>query len=167
MFPPEAMLVLIISVLAVLSSLSYAVLVARARCDVAAWWRVLIVGASLPLAGAGALLLAAQVEPLGASRSDLTLPVFRFAFVGASFLVAFVCSLVGAATFGIHAAPRRALEVALITAAVYLMCALALDLIPGFHVGGGDRAMPKVAALCNFVAGVVGGAVAFGVLTDR
>src|SRR5207245_510665 len=62
---------------------------------------------------------------------------------------------------------RRALEVAAMTAIAYALLALALDPIPGFHVGGGDRAMPKVAALCNLVAGIVGGASAFTALTSR
>src|SRR5439155_203641 len=138
----------------------FAVLVAAARYERAVWRCILIVGASLPLAGVGGLLFAVRLEPLGLSRADMTLPVFRLAFITASGLVAFVCTLIACWTFRVPGSVRRALEVAAMTAITYALLALALDPIPGFHVGGGDRAMPKVAALCNLIAGIVGGASA-------
>jgi hypothetical protein len=107
------------------------------------------------------------VEPFGVSRADLTLPVFRLAFITACCVIAFVCTLIAGWTFRVSGCVRRALEVAAITAIAYALLALALDAIPGFHVGGGDRAMPKVAALCNFVAGMLGGAAAFSALTSE
>jgi hypothetical protein len=145
----------------------FALLVAAARHEPAVWSRILIVGASLPLAGVGGLLFAVRLEPLGLSQPELMLPVFRLAFISASGLVAFVCTLIACWTFRVPGSAWRALEVAAMTAIAYALLALALDPIPGFHVGGGDRAMPKVAALCNLVAGLIGGANAFTALTAR
>jgi hypothetical protein len=39
-----------------------------------------------------------------------------------------------------------------------------VDPLPGWHVGGGGRAMLKVAALGNLIAGWCGGMVAFALL---
>jgi hypothetical protein len=41
---------------------------------------------------------------------------------------------------------------------------LLVDQLPGWHVGGGERAMVKVAMLGNLVAGCVGGVTAFRLL---
>lgn len=47
-----------------------------------------------------------------------------------------------------------------LTGLTYLAIALDVDPVPGLHVGGCSMAMPKVAAICNFVAALVGGTVA-------
>jgi hypothetical protein len=164
--PGWAAAIVIIAV-AVSAGVTYALLVARARGERILWARELTVAALLPLVGAGGLIYAAHFEPLGTSRPDLTLSVFRMAFVTASVLVAFVCTVLAAAFHGAPGAIRRSLQVAAITGVTYLACAIALDAIPGFHVGGGDHAMPKVAALCNLFAGMVGGYAAFVVLASR
>src|SRR5579859_1288447 len=163
---PDWLLAAIIIVLTFSTSVAFAFVTAAARDEQPVWWRTLLVGATLPLAGAAALLVvAARLEPLGSSRADLTLPIFRLSFVSASALIAFSCTLVSGWLFRVPGTPRRALAVAAITAVVYLVVALALDPIPGFHVGGGDRAMPKVTALCNFIARIVGGAAALRALS--
>jgi hypothetical protein len=59
--------------------------------------------------------------------------------------------------------------VALLTAAAtgvtYLVVVLVLDQLPGWRVGGGDKAMVRVAMLGNLLAGTVGGSIAFGLLS--
>ena len=62
---------------------------------------------------------------------------------------------------------RGSLVVGLATAASYLAFLLLIELRPGWHVGGGDMAMPRVAMLGNLIAGAVGGAVAFRLLDCR
>lgn len=160
----ERMFVPVVVGVAFICGVTFALLLAAARQERPVWWRTLIVGAILPAAGFEGLMLAARLEPLGTSRPDLTLPVFRLAFVSASALVAFTCTLIAAWVFRVPASWRRALLVAVVTALAYLVVALAIDPIPGFHVGGGDRAMPKVAALCNLLAGIVGGSLALRLL---
>ena len=54
----------------------------------------------------------------------------------------------------------RTLLVAAVTGLTYLLVTLVMDTIPGFHVGGGNMAMPKVAAISNLVAGLIGGTLA-------
>jgi len=163
----ERMFVPTIVGLAFICGVVFALLLAAARQERVVWWRTLIVGAILPAAGFEGLVLAGRLEPLGTSQAELTLPVFRLAFVSASALVAFSCTLIAAWVFRVPRSWHRALEVAAVTAIAYLVLAVALDPIPGFHVGGGDRAMPKVAALCNLLAGTVGGGFAFRVLSRR
>jgi hypothetical protein len=161
---PDWALALIITMLATAGGLAFALLLARVRGEPIEWARTLTVGAVLPLAGAGGLVFAAQFEHLGTSRSDLTLPVFRLAFVSASFLVALACALIAGGVYAVPGTIRRALQVAAVTALTYFVCAIVLDVFPGFHVGGGDRAMPKVAAWSNLLAGIMGGYSAFHVL---
>ena len=137
-------------------------LVAHARGEAPESWRTIMIGLSLPFACMGGLFGVSMAEALWQSQPPVLL--FRVAFVVVSAAVAFVCTLVASSLFELHEARRNAATVAGATAVTYLLLALAVDPIPGFHVGGGDRAMPKVAALCNLVAGFVGGAVSFWVL---
>ncbi|GAC1329525.1 MAG: hypothetical protein NVSMB2_28550 [Chloroflexota bacterium] len=53
------------------------------------------------------------------------------------------------------------------TGLTYLLVTLVVDAIPGFHVGGGNMAMPKVTAIANLVAGFVGGTIAHFLLSTR
>jgi hypothetical protein len=164
---PGWALIPIAAVPTLLLGVAFALLVTHARQERAVWWRLLLVGASLPVAGTVGLEFAAHLEPLGTSRSDLILPVFRLAFTTASALVAAICMCVATWVFRVDGAARRTIEVATITPIAYFIVAIALDMAPGFHVGGGDRAMPKVALLCNLIAGFTGGAAAFRSLTRR
>jgi hypothetical protein len=167
MIPPDGAIMIIVTALALAGGLTFAALVACRRGEPVLRWRTLAIGVVLPVTGLGGLLLAAKVEPLGTSRADLTLPVFRTAFVSASVLVAFVCTCAAALLLRVPAAVRCALAVAAVTGVTYLLLAVVLDPMPGFHVGGGDRAMPKVALICNLLAGLAGGSVAFRVLSRR
>jgi hypothetical protein len=147
------------------SGAHFALVLARERGEPTQRSRMLIIGACLPLAGFAGLFGAGALEPVGLAQSGGTLVwVFRLAFVGASAIVAFVCTLVASRAFGVRGGVVNALAVASIAGGTYLLFALALDPLPGFHVGGGDRAMPKVAALCNLAAGSVGGATALRLL---
>ena len=47
------------------------------------------------------------------------------------------------------------------TGSVYLCYTLLIDLLPGWHVGGGDMAMPRVALLGDLLSGSIGGSFAF------
>jgi hypothetical protein len=121
-------------------------------------------GCVLPIAGFGGIQLALVVEPVAEGNPGAALVVFRVAFVLASAAVAFVCTVVTGWLLGARGALRSGVSVAVGTALTYLVVALAFDPIPGLHVGGGDRAMPKVAAICNLAAGFVGGITAFHTL---
>lgn len=141
----------------------FAALAALARGERVRRWRVLGVPVGFTLACLGGLALVLRIEPL-ASSGDLALPVFRLAFVSASALVSFACTWLAARVFGEPHGLRTALRIAALTAVTYLLVALVLDPLPGFHVGGGSRAMPKVALTCNFLAGLLGGTLAFRAL---
>jgi hypothetical protein len=132
------------------------------------WRRSAMVGLTLMLACLGGFVFAAGFEGVGMQQPDATrLALFRVAFVGASTLVALVSTAVAARVFGIDGWLRPALLVATATGVTYLLVSLVLDALPGWHVGGGDRAMLKVATVANLLAGLVGGAVAFALLAGR
>jgi hypothetical protein len=163
---PDGTLIPLVLALTFGGAARFAYLVARGRGEPGRWSSTLIVGISLPLAGVAGLFGAGSLEPLGLAQPNATLVwVFRLAFMGASAGVAFVCTLVAWRVFGLRGGVAEALVVAAVTAGTHLLVALALDPVPGFHVGGGDRAMPKVAALCNLAAGSIGGTTAFRLLT--
>jgi hypothetical protein len=130
--------------------------------------RSALVGVTLMLASLGGFFFAAAFEEIGLRQPDSTrLLLFRVAFVGASCLVALVSMAVAARVFALEYALRRTLVVVAITGATYLIVAIGLDVIPGWHVGGGDRAMLRVATLANLVAGWVGGTAACALLIRR
>lgn len=87
-----------------------------------------------------------------------------FAFRVASFLIAFASTAIAARILDVQSRLRYAFIVASVAAATFLLVALVVDPLPGWHVGGGDRAMLKVAALGNLIAGWCGGMVAFALL---
>jgi hypothetical protein len=82
----------------------------------------------------------------------------------ASCLIAFACTAIAARVFGLSTSLKQALLVAAVAGGTFLLVTLVVDPIPGWHVGGGDRAMLKVATLGNLIAGWIGGVVAFAVL---
>jgi hypothetical protein len=128
----------------------------------------MLVGVTLMLASLGGFVFAAAFEEIGMRQPDATrLLLFRGAFVGASCLVALVSMAVAARVFELEHAWRRTVLVVAITGTTYLTVALGLDVIPGWHVGGGDRAMLRVATVANVVAGWVGGTVACALLIKR
>jgi hypothetical protein len=143
----------------------FARLVGTALGEPAGWRRTLVVALTLPLAGLAALLAAGQLEQFVGHPDPSPLLVFRIAFTSASAFIAFVCTRVAAWTFRTGDGWSAAFLVAGLTALTYLLVAIVIDPVPGFHVGGGDRAMPKMAALCNFAAGLVGGSAAHYSLT--
>jgi hypothetical protein len=57
--------------------------------------------------------------------------------------------------------PGAAARIGLVTGSVYLCYTLLIDLLPGWHVGGGDMAMPRVALLGDLLSGSIGGSFAF------
>jgi hypothetical protein len=67
----------------------------------------------------------------------------------------------------VDAALRKAALVGLTTGLTYLVVALVLDAVPGWRVGGGDMAMPRVAMVGNLISGAVGGALAYRVFLRR
>ena len=130
--------------------------------------RSALVGLTLMLASLGGFFFAAAFEEIGMRQPDSTrLLLFRVAFVGASCLVALVSMMVAARVFALQDALRSTLLVAAITGATYLIVTMGLDVVAGWHVGGGDRAMLRVATVGNLVAGWVGGAAACALLIRR
>jgi hypothetical protein len=109
------------------------------------------------------LLVPMAFEPVGLRSGPLM--TFRIAFVAASSAIAFVATAIASRLLGLRESLTTAAIVAAATGASYLLVALVVDPIPGWHVGGGDRAMVKVAALGNFTAGLIGGAVAHHLLS--
>ena len=120
---------------------------------------VVLAGASLLLASLVGLVVALELEPLGATTNAV--PVFRVAFTLASGIAALPCTFCVARLLGVESAWRKAVLVAATTATTYLLYALLIDAVPGFHVGGGNMAMPRVAMVGNLLAGAIGGALAY------
>jgi hypothetical protein len=143
----------------------FAVLVDRARGAPLSWRRSGGMGLTLMLTCAIGLLGTLALEPVGIASAPLF--VFRVAFTFASCLIAFACTLVALRVFGGSARLMPALQVGLVAGGTFLLLTLVLDPIPGWHVGGGDRAMLKVVTLANLIAGWSGGVAAFGLLVAR
>jgi hypothetical protein len=159
---PWAVPLAIVSTLAAGSA--FASIVGAAR-GARSWRRTALVGVSLMLASLGGFVFAAAFEEVGMRQPDATrLLLFRVAFVGASCLVALVSMAVAARAFALEHALQRTLLVVVITGATYLTVVMGLDFFPGWHVGGGDRAMLRVATVGNLLAGWVGGAAACALL---
>jgi hypothetical protein len=162
---PWAVPLAVVSTLAAGSAFGSVVSAARGAGSVR---RSVVMGVTLMLASLGGFVFAAAFEEIGMRQPDATrLLLFRVAFVGASCLVALVSMAVAARVFALEHAWRRTVLVVAITGATYLAVALGLDVIPDWHVGGGDRAMLRVATVANLVAGWVGGAVACALLIKR
>jgi hypothetical protein len=132
-----------------------------------AWWRVALSGVALLLASIVGVVVAAGLEPLGLSNPGLLVRVFQLAFVLASGIAAVVCSWAVARLLRVDAALKKATLVGLITGLTYLVVAMLLDTLPGWRVGTGDMAMPRVAMLGNLVSGTVGGTLAVRLFLKR
>jgi hypothetical protein len=145
-----------------LGGVVFAVLVDRARGEPLSWRRSGGLALTLTVACAIGLVGVGMFEPIGIAGTPLF--VFRVAFTVASCLIAFTCTAIAARVFGLSTSLRHALLVGAVASGTFLLVALVVDAIPGWHVGGGDRAMLKVATLGNFIAGWIGGFVAFAVL---
>ena len=131
----------------------------------ASWGRVVASGISLLVASLVGLVVALALEPLG--QSGTVVLIFRIAFTLASGLAALLCTWMVGWLLGFDDAWRRGMLVGALTAVTYLAYALLIDQVPGFHVGGGNMAMPRVAMVGNLLAGAVGGTVAFLLLSQR
>ena len=158
--------VVAVTVLAALAAgATFARLVLAYRGQRPGFRRPSVVAVAFLLASVAGVFLAGSLEPVGVALPDAQrLVVFRVAFVGASALVALLSTAIAGWTLGLRHALPRALAVTALTAATYLAIAVAVDPLPGWHVGGGDRAMLKVATVGNLIAGLVGGATAFALL---
>ena len=143
-------------------------LVARARAQRAGWVRLVGLGVVLVVAGCVVLIPLGAAEEFGVQQPDPgRLLTFRVAFVGASAAIALTCTATAGWMFGLRRWLAHALLVAVVTASAYLVVVLVLDPLPGYHVGGGDRAMLKVATLANLIAGWIGGTLAHLLLSRR
>jgi hypothetical protein len=144
---------------AVAAGAVFSALLAAARGQRAEWVRVIGLGLVVLGAGTAAMMVPIFAEP---AVQDVRQPVvlFRGAFTVASTLMAITCTAVASWMFAAPGWRMRTLLVGAVTGLTYFAVALAVDPLPGLHVGGGQMAMPKVAAICNFVAGFVGGTVA-------
>jgi hypothetical protein len=150
-----------------LAGWAFAWLLRRRGVD-AAWWRTALAGPFLLLASVIGVFIAGTLEPVGIQSPDAQrLLIFRAAFVLASTTAALLCTFSVARTLGVPGALNAALLVALATGATYLLLAILVDPLPGFHVGGGERAMPRVAMVGNLLAGTVGGSLAFRLLSTQ
>jgi hypothetical protein len=159
---------LLVFVAPVAAGCSFALL-AGARARHTQWWRIGLSGVSLLAASTVGFLVAVTLEPLANRLDDGgRLTLFRAAFVLASGIAALVCTWSVAMLLRAPNPVLYALRVAALTAATYLVFLLLIDLLPGWHVGGGDKAMPRIAMVGNLLAGAVGGWLAFRLLrTDR
>jgi hypothetical protein len=141
---------------------------AFARALGAGWRRAASVGGMFVLACFVGFLVPITLEPIGIQqRQPVLLVVFLAAFVVGSVVVALVATFGTSWILGRPDRLRRAATVAAITAVAYLLVALALNALPGWHVGDGSLAMLKVASLSNFAAGLIGGTAAFRSLARR
>jgi len=127
-----------------------------------ALWRVALAGVSLLVASLLGVVIAAAFEAIGSSVNVLLL--FRVAFTLASGTAAPLRTWSVARLLRIDGALPKALLVGAATAGAYLPFVLLIDLQPGWRVGGGDMAMPRVALLGNLISGTLGGTLAFRLL---
>ncbi len=124
-----------------------------------AWWRVALSGVALLVSSLIGVVIAGALEPFEASVG--TVRAFQVAFAIASGCAAVLCTLAVGWLLRVDATVRKAVLVGAVTAVAYLAFALLIDRMPGWRVGGGDMAMPRVAMLGNLVSASVGGALAF------
>ncbi|HET6319773.1 MAG TPA: hypothetical protein VFG86_25215 [Chloroflexota bacterium] len=124
-----------------------------------AWWRVTLAGISLLVTSLSGVVIAGALEPLESSVG--TVRAFQIAFTIASGCAALLCSLAVGWLLRIDGTVRKAVLVGMVTAIAYVAFALLIDRMPGWRVGGGDMAMPRVAMLGNLVSAGTGGAFAF------
>jgi hypothetical protein len=134
-----------------------------ATSGAAPWYCVVQAGVGLLVASLIGMVTALSLEPLGQSGNVVL--IFRIAFTLASGLAALLCTWWVGWLLGFRDAWRRGVLVGAVTAVTYLMYALLVDQVAGFHVGGGNMAMPRVAMVGNLLAGAVGGTVALLVLS--
>jgi hypothetical protein len=135
-----------------------------ARGGTLGWRRTLTAGVCLLAASMLGMSVALIVEG-SASRLGVLL-AFRIGFTLASGTAALLCTWGVAWLLRVDGAFRKAVLVGAVTAIVYLLYALLIDPLPGFHVGGGNMGMPRVAMVGNFLAGALGGALAFPLLSE-
>jgi hypothetical protein len=129
------------------------------------WWRLWLIGPILLLAGVlGLVVVGAFESSLSVLPASATLLIFRLAFVLASALAAFAFTYSVARLLQLGGSFRKAMLTAAVTGAAYLLLALVIDVVPGWHVGGGNAAMIRVALVGNLLAGLVGGTAAFRLL---
>lgn len=146
----------------IMAGVGFAWLLSGQRGTPTARWRLGLVGPYLWLASTLGLLVALGLEPVALRLDDSgRLLVFRIAFTLASGLAAFACTASVAATLRIDGVLPRAARTGAVTALTYFLVLLVVDQLPGWHVGGGDKAMVRVAMLGNLLAGTTGGIAAF------
>jgi hypothetical protein len=121
--------------------------------------RAVLAGVCLLIASVIGVVVAAGLEPFATDGNVVV--IFRVAFTLASGTAALLCTWSVGWLLEIDRPWRTAALVATATATTYLVYALLIDPLPGFHVGGGNMAMPRVALLGNLLAGGVGAALAF------
>jgi len=137
----------------------------RADTGVVPRWHLPMSGVLLLLASTLGVVIASGFEPQAESLSGTALVrVFQMAFTAASGIAALVSTWGVARLLRVDRAFRNAVLVGLVTGATYLAVALVLDAVPGWRVGSGAMAMPRVALLGNLLSGFVGGSVAFQLL---
>jgi hypothetical protein len=144
----------------------FSVLLAVARDQRVEWVDSLGLGLIMVVVGTLALVVPLSIESLARGDPEPVLQ-FRVAFVLASTLMAVACTAIASLIFGVQGWRVRGVLVGVATGLTYLLATTVLDVIPGFHVGGGNMAMPKVTAISNLVAGFVGGTLAHLLLSSR
>lgn len=114
-----------------------------------------VVASFVGMVGAG-LVEGLAVGEGGVDRRLLPI-VFAAAFAGYLAGVVAALTLAVGLVLRVPGILRCALLAGAVTAAGYLVIALALNLLPGWRVGGGEGAMIKVALVANLLTGIVGG----------
>jgi hypothetical protein len=147
---------------------AFAVLTRRhVDTDVVPRWHLPMSGVLMLLASTLGVVIASMFESQSVGPSQQLVRSFQIAFVLASGTAAFVCSWGVARLLRVDGALTRATLIGLATATTYLLFAVFIDTLPGWRVGGGDMAMPRVAMLGNLISGTVGGSLAFQLLRRR
>ncbi len=145
----------LISIATVLAGAAFAWLCGKR----ASWWRVALAGVSLLVTSLLGVVIAGFGEQFTTTFGLVR--TFQLAFMVASGTAALLCSVAVGWLVGVPAAVRKAVLIGLVTGASYIAFALLIDQLPGWRVGGGDMAMPRVAMLGNLLSGTIGGTVAF------
>lgn len=149
-----------------LSGVAFGRLLQRTGRTGSGWWRHALIGPYLWLSSTVGVVVASSFEPLAKNHDDVGVQlVFRAGFTLASGLAALLCTGATALTLRLERPVARAAIVGLVTAGTYLVVTSLLGLMPNWHVGSGDMAMPRIAMVANLIAGTIGGATAFRLLS--
>ena len=131
-------------------------------------WRGPVAGGlAAPVVTLATFAAALSVEQFAVTEGRVAAALMPYVFTAAfaPYAAGLVLVLTLAAGLGTGSRTwRSALAAAALTATVFVALSLVLNQVPGWRVGGGERAMVKVALVANTLAAAAGGAAALALV---